>query len=98
MNCNCSVRKKERSKEEYKSLINRLNRIEGQVRGIRNMLENDAYCVDILTQAAATKAAINAFSAELFSEHMESCVKNDLVNGNKDTLDEAIITMRKLMK
>ncbi len=98
MNCNCSERKKERSQEEYKKLINRLNRIEGQVRGIRNMLENDAYCIDILTQTAAVNAAINAFSSELFSEHMKTCVKNDLVRGNDDSLEEAIITMRKLMK
>lgn len=98
MKCDCSVRKKQRSDDEYKKLVNRLNRIEGQVRGIRNMLENDVYCIDILTQIAAVNAAINAFSKELLTEHINTCVKNDLISGDSSSLDEAIITMQKLMK
>ena len=68
------MRKRVRNEEEYKKLINRLNRIEGQVRGIRNMLENDAYCVDILTQASAVNAAVNAFEREILAQHIRTCV------------------------
>lgn len=96
MNCNCKTKK--RSPEEFKSLINRLNRIEGQIRGIKNMVENDAYCTDILTQASAVNAAINAFSRALLSNHIHTCVKTDILNGNDETIDELTDILKKLMK
>lgn len=92
------LRKKKRSSEEYKKLINRLNRIEGQVRGLKSMVENDAYCIDILTQIMAVDAALNSFSKELISEHIKTCVTNDVVNGNFDSVDELVETLKKLMK
>ncbi len=94
----CCHKKKERSPEEYKKLVNRLNRIEGQIRGIRGMLERDAYCPDILAQAAAANAALNAFSRELLSDHIRSCVVNDVRAGNDDIIDELLTTLQKLMK
>lgn len=94
----CGARKKERSSEELKRLTNRLNRIEGQIRGIRGMLERDAYCPEILVQAAAANAALNAFSRELLSNHIRSCVVNDIKAGNEETIDELLDTLQKLMK
>ena len=79
--CHCSQRKKERSPEEYKKLIHRLNRIEGQIRGIKGMVENNAYCPDILIQSAAVNAAINAFNKELLANHIRTCVPDDIRNG-----------------
>ena len=76
--CRCSQRKKERSPEEYKKLIHRLNRIEGQIRGIRSMVESGAYCPDILVQAAAVNAAVNAFNKELLAAHIRTCVAEDI--------------------
>ena len=87
-----------RTPEEYKRLCNRLSRIEGQIRGIRRMLDESAYCPDILTQAAAANAALNAFSRELLSQHIRSCVVNDLQNGKNETVDELLDTMQKLMR
>ena len=87
-----------RTPEEYKRLCNRLSRIEGQIRGIRRMLDESAYCPDILTQAAAANAALNAFSRELLSQHIRSCVVNDLKEGNPDTVDELLDTLQKLMR
>ena len=89
---------KERSPEEYKRLIHRLNRIEGQIRGIRGMLERDAYCPDILAQAAAANAALNAFSRELLGNHIRSCVVNDVRAGNDEVIDELLNTLQKMMK
>ncbi len=97
MDC-CCEKKKERSPEEHKKLLNRLNRIEGQVRGIKGMIEKDAYCVDILTQVAAINAALNAFSRELLSEHVRTCVANDLRDGKDETVDELVRTLQKFMK
>ncbi len=94
----CTQRKKQRSAEEYKSLINRLNRIEGQVRGIRGMLENDAYCPDVLIQAAAVNAAVSAFSRELLASHIRSCVAHDIREGRDEAIDELVATLQKLMK
>ena len=91
-------RKKTRSEEELKSLSNRLARIEGQVRGIRNMLENDAYCVDILTQVTAAQSALNGFSKELLSSHITTCVADGVRNGEDDKIDELVETIKKLMK
>ena len=96
-NC-CCHKTKHRSDEEYKALINRLSRIEGQVRGIRKMVENDAYCVDILTQVSAIQAALNGFNRELLSNHIRTCVANDLRNGKDETIDELVTTLQKMMK
>ena len=96
--CHCSQRKKERSPEEYKKLIHRLNRIEGQIRGIRGMLEKSAYCPDILAQAAAANAALNAFSRELLAQHLRTCVVQDIRQGKDETIDELMDTLRKLMR
>lgn len=89
---------KERSEEEYKSLVNRLSRIEGQIRGIRGMLDKSAYCPDILSQVAAATAALNAFGRELLSTHVKTCVVNDIRAGRDETVDELLDTLRKLMK
>lgn len=94
----CSERKKHRGEQEYKDLIRRLNIIEGQVRGIRNMLEQDAYCIDILTQASAVSRAMNSFSCQLLSNHIRTCVKEDLQEGKDETINELVATLQKLMK
>lgn len=96
-NC-CCQRTKERTEEEYRRLANRLNRIEGQVKGIRQMLDRNAYCPDILTQVAAATAALNAFAKELLSEHIKSCVVNDIKAGQEETVDELLSTLQKLMR
>lgn len=96
--CHCSQRKKERSPEEYKKLIHRLNRIDGQIRGIKGMVENDAYCPDILIQSAAVNAAINAFNKELLANHIRTCVADDIRNGKDEAIDELVVTLQKLMK
>ena len=89
---------KERSPKEYKALCNRLSRIEGQIRGLRGMLDRGAYCPDILAQAAAANAALNAFSRELLSQHIRSCVVNDVRAGNDEVIDELLGTLQKLMR
>ncbi len=91
-------RTKERDDEEYRRLMHRLNRIEGQVRGIKGMLEKSAYCVDILTQSAAVSAAINAFNRELLASHIRSCVAEDIRQGKDETIDELTAMLQKLMK
>ena len=96
--CCCHHKTKERSEKEYKDLIHRLNRIEGQVRGIRGMLEKDAYCVDILVQVAAANAALNSFSRELLAQHIGSCVADDLRAGSDEKLEELLRLLPKLMK
>ena len=88
----------ERTDEEKKKLINRLSRLEGQIRGIRSMVENDAYCVDILTQSAAAKQAFNAFNKELLRRHIEGCVVRDIRAGDEGTVDELTEIIGKLMK
>ena len=93
-----SERTKVRSEKEYKSLIHRLNRIEGQVRGIRGMLEKDAYCVDILVQVAAVNSALNSFTRELLGQHIRTCVADDIRAGNDEVVDELLKTLQKLMK
>ncbi|MDD5792477.1 MAG: metal-sensing transcriptional repressor [Erysipelotrichaceae bacterium] len=87
-----------RNEEEKKKLINRLNRIEGQIRGIRGMIEKDAYCNDILIQSAAASAAINAFNKELLCSHIKNCVTRDIRNGDDQVIDELMETLYKLMK
>lgn len=91
-------RHKDRSPEEHKALLNRLSRIEGQVRGIRGMVENSAYCPDILTQVAATSAALNAFTKELLASHIRTCVADDIRAGHDEAIDELVQTLQKLMK
>lgn len=96
--CCCSQRKKERTPEEYTKLIHRLNRIEGQIRGIRGMVENNAYCSDILMQSAAVTAAMNAFNKELLASHIRTCVAQDIRDGKDEVIDELVGTLQKLMK
>ena len=94
----CCKKTKQRSEEEYKSLIHRLNRIEGQIRGIRGMVERSAYCPDILIQSAAVTAAMNAFNRELLSNHIRTCIVKDIQAGNEEVIDELVTTLQKLMK
>ena len=96
--CECSKKHKHRSDEEYRSLVNRLSRIEGQVRGIKNMIENDAYCTDVLVQVSAVQAALNAFSKELLSNHIHTCVAENIRKGDDSVIDELVATLQKLMK
>ena len=98
MEQNCCHKTKHRSESERKALMNRLSRIEGQVRGIRSMVENDAYCTDVLTQVSAVQAALNAFNRELLAEHIRSCVAEDIRSGKDETIDELVLTLQKLMK
>ncbi|MBR0373296.1 MAG: metal-sensing transcriptional repressor [Mogibacterium sp.] len=95
--CSCE-RKKKRSEDEYKALMNRLKRIEGQIRGVEGMLENDAYCPDILIQVSAINSALNSFNKELLAEHLRTCVKTDIQNGDDGAVDEFVKVMQKLMK
>lgn len=94
----CLHEHKERSEEEQKKLINRLSRIEGQIRGIRGMVENDAYCPEILTQVAAANAALNSFNRELLEAHIRGCVAEDIREGNDETIEELVKVLQKLMK
>ncbi|WP_417027438.1 metal-sensing transcriptional repressor [Baileyella intestinalis] len=98
-NCSCcSDRKKNRSPEEKKKLMNRLKRIEGQVRGLEKMIEADAYCPDVLIQSSAINSAMNGFSKELLASHLRSCVVEDIRSGKDEAVDELVELLRKLMK
>ena len=96
--CYCTEKHTLRSQEQKKALINRLRRIEGQVRGVQQMLENDAYCNDILVQSAAISAAMNAFNREILAAHIHSCVVRDIREGHDEVVDELVSTIQKLMK
>ena len=96
--CCCTQKTKERSEKEYKDLIHRLNRIEGQIRGIRGMVEKDVYCTDILIQVAAVNAALNSFNKVLLANHIKTCVTNDIKEGREETVDELVELLQKLMK
>ena len=96
--CDSCHKTRERSQEEYRQLCNRLSRIEGQIRGIRGMLEKEAYCIDILAQTAAANAALNAFSRELLAQHLRTCVARDLQAGDDGSVDELVNALQKLMK
>ena len=96
--CCCAHKTKHRSEEEYKSLVHRLNRIEGQIRGIRGMVENEAYCPDILIQVSAVNAALNSFNKVLLANHIRSCVADDIRDGKDETIDELVTTLQKLMR
>lgn len=87
-----------RDDQQRKKLINRLSRLEGQIRGIKGMVEEDAYCTDILVQSAAASAALNAFNRELLGNHIRGCVANDIRAGNDEVIDDLLDTLYKLMK
>ena len=89
---------KKRSEKEYKDLIHRLNRIEGQIRGIKGMVEDEVYCTDILVQVSAAKAALDGFSKVLLSNHIKTCVTEDIKAGKEETVDELVALLQKLMK
>ena len=95
--CECT-RHKHREPDEYNALLRRLSRIEGQVRGIRGMVEKEAYCTDILTQVSAVQAALNAFSRELLGNHIRTCVVRDLKDGHEEVIDDLLSTIQKMMK
>ena len=94
----CCYHKKYRSDEEKKKLIHRLNRIEGQIRGLRGMLEDDAYCMDILVQSSAASAALTAFNRELLSTHIESCVVDGIRQGDDEKVEELLSILQKMIK
>ena len=96
--CGCCSKTTQRSEEERRKLIHRLNRIEGQIRGIRGMVEKDAYCADILIQSAAVNAAVNSFNKELLAHHIRGCVARDIREGRDEVIDELVATLQKLMK
>ncbi len=95
--CDCQ-KTKIRSDSESKALISRLNRIEGQIRGIKGMVERNAYCVDIVTQVSAAQAALSAFNKELLGEHIRTCVADDIRNGGYEKLGELLAVIQKLMR
>lgn len=97
-NMSCCARKKARQEKEYKDLLNRLNRIEGQVRGVRRMVEEDVYCVDILTQVSAIQSALNSFNKVLLGNHIKTCVSDDIRAGKEEAVDELVLTLQRLMK
>lgn len=94
----CCQKHKERSEKEYKDLQNRLSRIEGQIRGIKGMVEKDAYCTDILIQVAAVNAALNSFNKVLLANHIRTCVARDIREGKEETIDELVAVLQKVMK
>lgn len=94
----CLHEHKVRTEEEKKKLINRLSRIEGQIRGIKGMVEKDAYCPEVLTQVAAANAALNSFNKELLEAHIRGCVAEDIREGNDETVEELVNLLQKLMK
>lgn len=94
----CSERHKDRSEEEKKKLMNRLKRIEGQIRGIEGMVEKNAYCPDILIQVSAVNAALNSFNKELLAKHIKTCVVDDIKEGHDETIDELVKVLQKVMK
>ena len=96
--CCCHHQTKVRSEKEYKDLIHRLNRIEGQIRGIKGMVEKDAYCPDTLIQVAAANAALNSFNKVLLANHIRTCVAEDIRAGKDEVIDELVTTLQKLMK
>ena len=94
----CCHKTKERSEKEYKDLIHRLNRIEGQIRGIRGMVEKNCYCPEILVQSAAANAALNSFNKVLLANHIRTCVAQDIHDGKDETIDELVAVLQKLLK
>ena len=95
---NCCCRTKERSEKEFKDLMNRLKRIEGQVKGVQRMLEDNAYCPDIMVQVSAINNALNGFNKVLLAEHLKTCVVDDIKAGREDTIEELTETLKKVMR
>lgn len=95
---NEQIKCKCRDEQEFKDLVNRLSRIEGQVRGVKKMVEDDRYCIDIITQVSAVQAALNSFNKVLMANHIKTCVVDDIKSGNNDTVDELCTTLQKIMK
>lgn len=91
-------KKKYRDPQTVKLLVNRLNRIAGQVNGVKNMVEDNAYCTDILIQVSAITSALNSFNKELLSEHIRNCVSDDIKDGKYETVDELVEVLKKLMR
>lgn len=96
--CCCGEKITSRSEAERRALVNRLSRMEGQIRGLKGMLEKDAYCTDILTQSAAVSAAMNSFNKELLASHIRGCVARDIREGKDEVIDELVVLLQKLMK
>jgi DNA-binding FrmR family transcriptional regulator len=96
-NCTC-CKQKQRTEKEYRDLINRLSRIEGQIRGIRGMVEKNCYCTDIIVQVAAANAALNSFNKALLADHIRTCVADDIRSGKDETIDELVELLQKLMR
>ena len=96
--CCCGERRNQRSEKEYKDLINRLSRIEGQIRGIKGMVERDAYCIDILNQASAASSALSSFCKVILSSHIRTCVTEDVREGHEEKVDELVKTLQKMMR
>lgn len=94
----CCHKTKERDVKEYKDLCNRLSRIEGQIRGIKGMVEKDAYCIDILNQVSAAQSALNSFTKVLLDNHIKSCVVQDIKEGKEDTVEELVKTIGKFIR
>ncbi len=95
---NCCCRTKERSDKEFKDLMNRLKRIEGQVKGVQRMLEDNAYCPDIMVQVSAINSALNSFNKVLLAEHLKTCVVDDIKAGREETIAELTETLQKVMR
>ena len=96
--CCCTGKHKDRTDEEVRRLTHRLSRVEGQIRGLKEMLQNDAYCIDILVQVSAATAALNSFSKELLATHIKTCVAENIRSGNNEVVDELVCVLQKLMK
>lgn len=96
--CACSTRKVLRSGQEKKDLLVRLKRVEGQIRGIEKMVENDMYCPDILVQVSAVQSALNSFNKVLLACHIKGCVADDIRAGKDEAVDELVTLLQKLMK
>jgi DNA-binding FrmR family transcriptional regulator len=96
--CCCTEKNKKRTQEEATALVNRLSRIEGQIRGLKGMIQRDAYCTDILTQSSAVTAALNAFNRELLATHIRTCVAEDIRAGKDEVIDDLVATLQKLMR
>ncbi len=93
----CCNKKKHRSPQEVKAIINRLNRIEGQIRGIKNMVENDDYCIDILNQISASRAALGSLANILLEDHIRTCVSEGIKNGDEEIVSELTQTIKKII-
>ena len=96
--CCCSGKHKDRDEKEFRDLMNRLKRIEGQVRGVENMLEQGAYCTDILMQVSAVTSALNSFNKVLLASHVKTCVADNIRDGHEEVVDELVTILQKLMK